>query len=74
MPNSNAKAPNWAEVRKKASKCHLYFLNEYVTPKRLLRIELERGGERCLWKAKTVLSKMEETKRFLERCWHIDAY
>jgi hypothetical protein len=71
MPNTNAKAPNWAEVKLKRANRRLYYLNDYGLGVPRLRIESTRGGERCLWRAITVIAKMEETRRYLEKCWHI---
>lgn len=71
MPNSNGKASRIDYSRFDKPLRRLYYLNEYSTQPRSLRIELERGGERCLWKAKTSLKQMEETKRYLETLWHL---
>ena len=63
---TNDMASTMAKYKNNVPKCHLYFLNEYATPQRSLRVELERGGERCLWKAKTSMKKMLETKKYME--------
>lgn len=47
----------------------LYYLNDYPTHVPSIRIESTAGGERCLWRERTTLRKMEETKRYLEACW-----
>jgi hypothetical protein len=54
----------------KGSPKHLYYLNDYPTLNPSLRIERSEGGERCLWKERTSLKKMEETKKYLASCWH----
>lgn len=58
----------------KHSPTALHYLNDYPQAVPSLRIERSRGGERCLWKARTTLKKMEETKTYLTKCWsRIDA-
>lgn len=54
---------------RKSTKRSLYYLNDYCNAKPSLRIESTRGGERCLWRARTTIKKMEETKRYLDKCW-----
>lgn len=48
----------------------LYFLNDYYPLEPRLRIQEYHGGKRCVWKERTTLKKMEETKLYLESIWH----
>lgn len=72
MDKTNDKAPRIDYSKFKKTKSHLYYLNEYRAQANPLRIETTRGGDRCLWKARTYLSKMEETKKFLLKSWKLD--
>ena len=48
-----------------------YYLNDYLVGPDRLRIEFKLGGDRCLWHEKASLKAMEQTKRYLEKCWKI---
>lgn len=66
-----AAAVDWARIKRSASGKALFFLNDYFGEFPRLRIEMQRGGARCLWKAKTTRNNMEATKRYLEKEWRI---
>jgi len=68
---ANAVGVGWHEILAKRAKRRLYYLNDYGHAVPRLRIETRRGGERCLWRERTVLWKMEQTKLYLEKCWGV---
>lgn len=55
----------------KHSPVSLFYLNDYPHSVPRFRIESTPGGQLTRWKARTTMQKMEETKRYLERCWGV---
>lgn len=63
---------DWVQIKNRATRHALFYLNEYFGQVPRLRIEEKRGGARCLWRARTSMTRMKETKRFLEQTWKLD--
>lgn len=57
---------DWVRIKNSAGRQCLFYLNEYFGEIPRFRIEEKRGGRACMWRAKTSMKRMTETKKYLE--------